>query len=591
MSYFKSLKFLLGKKFKLLAPMAALFLFSTLVDLFGIALIGAYVGLIIDPSIVSIAQEMFPAFEFLNTWNDQKIILAFGYILFFTFLFKFIVVLIVNHRIFIFAYFEQAKIQKIMINGFLNQDYESFIMSNSADNLASMSAYSSKYREVLTSALQGLSSIILVIAAFLLLAVVSMKTVCVLILIIFIIFFIYNYFFGKRLDADGEDFAEGSANLMQGTQEADAGIKEIKALGKEEFFIDSVTNSIEKIARGGVRLNMFTIIPRNIIEVVLIGFIVLVISYNVFFATNLSATLSILSLFAAAMIRIAPSIALLQGATNMIIFNQKTILKLAKIIQDKGVDVDLEPGALQQDLAKSKQQGMKTSFERLKLENVSYTYPLSFKPSINRANIEINKGDFIGLIGPSGAGKTTLVDIILGFLKPSEGTLKFNGADAHDDIKTWLYQCAYLPQEIFLINGTLQENITLSKDEVKPEELDEALRLSRLSAIVQDLPDGLDTHIGDRGVRLSGGQKQRVAIARAIFNKSEVLLLDESTSALDSQTEAAVIEELMTLRDKKTIISIAHRISTLRECNKIYRVNNGEVEGPFSYKEIEAHNA
>jgi len=259
-------------------------------------------------------------------------------------------------------------------------------------------------------------------------------------------------------------------------------------------------------------------------------------------------------------------------------------------MQDKGVDVDLEPDALQQDSAKSKQQGMKTSFERLKLENVSYTYPLSFKPSINRANIEINKGDFIGLIGPSGAGKTTLVDIILGFLKPSEGTLKFNGADAHDDIKTWLYQCAYLPQEIFLINGTLQENITLSKDEVKPEELDEALKLSRLSAIVQDLPDGLDTHIGDRGVRLSGGQKQRVAIARAIFNKSEVLLLDESTSALDSQTEAAVIEELMTLRDKKTIISIAHRISTLRECNKIYRVNSGEVEGPFSYKEIEADN-
>jgi ABC-type multidrug transport system fused ATPase/permease subunit len=142
-----------------------------------------------------------------------------------------------------------------------------------------------------------------------------------------------------------------------------------------------------------------------------------------------------------------------------------------------------------------------------------------------------------------------------------------------------------------LINGTLKENITLSKDDIKPEELDEAIKLSRLSAIVQDLPDGLDTHIGDRGVRLSGGQKQRVSIARAIFNKSEVLLLDESTSALDSETEAAVIGELMTLRDEKTIISIAHRISTLRECNKIYKVNSGEVEGPFSYEEIAADNS
>ena len=591
MSYFKSLKFLLGKKFKLLAPMAALFLFSSLVDLFGIALIGAYVGLIIDPSIVSIAQEMFPAFEFLNTWNDQKIILAFGYILFFTFLFKFIVVLIVNHRIFIFAYFEQAKIQKIMIHGFLNQDYESFIMSNSADNLASMSAYSSKYREVLTSALQGLSSIILVIAAFLLLAVVSMKTVCVLILIIFIIFFIYNYFFGKRLDSDGEDFAEGSANLMQGTQEADAGIKEIKALGKEAFFIDSVTSSIEKIAQGGVRLNMFTIIPRNIIEVALIGFIVLVISYNVFFATNLSATLSILSLFAAAMIRIAPSIALLQGATNMIIFNQKTILKLAKIMQAKGVDVDVNPDEVRQDPSKSKLQTMEIIFDRLKLEDISYTYPNSLKPSINKVSLEINKGDFIGLIGPSGAGKTTLVDLILGFLKPSNGTLKFNGEDAHDDIGAWLSQCAYLPQDIFLINGTLKENILLSRENIKLERLEEAIKLSKLATTIQDLPDGLDTDIGDKGVRLSGGQRQRVSIARAIFNKSEVLLLDESTSALDSETEAAVINELMALRNEKTIISIAHRISTLKECNKIYKVANGSVEGPFSYEEISANDA
>ena len=591
MSYYKSLRFLLGEKFKLLVPMTALFLFSSLVDLFGIALIGAYVGLIIDPSIVSIAQEMFPAFEFLNRWNDQEIILAFGYILFFTFLFKFIMVLFVKHRIFTFAYFEQAKIQKIMINSFLNQDYESFILSNSADNLASISAYSSNYKEVLTSSLTGLSSILVIIAAFILLAAVSIKIVALLILIIFIIFFIYNYVFGKRMDADGEDFAEGSANLMQGTQEATAGIKEIKALGKEAFFINSVSNSIEKIAQGGVRLNMFTIIPRNIIEVALIGFIVLVISYNIFFDANLSATLSILSLFAAAMIRIAPLISLLQSSTNTIIFNQKTILKLAKIMQAKGVDVNVNPDEVRQDPSKSKLQTMEITFDRLKLEDISYTYPNSLKPSINKVNLEIIKGDFIGLIGPSGAGKTTLVDLILGFLKPSNGTLKFNNTDAHDDIKTWLSKCAYLPQEIFLINGTLKENITLSKDDIKPEELDEAIKLSRLSAIVQDLPDGLDTHIGDRGVRLSGGQKQRVSIARAIFNKSEVLLLDESTSALDSETEAAVIGELMTLRNEKTIISIAHRISTLRKCNKIYKVNSGEVEGPFCYEEIVADNS
>jgi ABC-type multidrug transport system fused ATPase/permease subunit len=140
------------------------------------------------------------------------------------------------------------------------------------------------------------------------------------------------------------------------------------------------------------------------------------------------------------------------------------------------------------------------------------------------------------------------------------------------------------------MNGTLKENITLSKDDIKNEELEEALKLSRLAPILKDLDDGLDTNIGDKGVRLSGGQKQRVSIARAIFNKSDVLLLDESTSALDSITEADVITELMTLRNEKTIISIAHRISTLKECNKIFKVNEGRVEGPFSYQEIASEN-
>ena len=184
-----------------------------------------------------------------------------------------------------------------------------------------------------------------------------------------------------------------------------------------------------------------------------------------------------------------------------------------------------------------------------------------------------------------------MVDLILGFLKPSNGTLKFNDEDAHDDIGAWLSHCAYLPQDIFLIDGTLKENILLSRENIKLERLEEAIKLSKLATIIQDLPDGLDTDIGDKGVRLSGGQRQRVSIARAIFNKSEVLLLDESTSALDSETEAAVIDELMALRNEKTIISIAHRISTLKECNKIYKVANGSVEGPFSYEEISANDA
>ena len=582
MSYFESIKFLLGKKFQLLPPMVLIFLMSSLVDLFGIGLIGGYVGIIIDPSIVKTIQEMFPAFEFLNNYNHEQTILFFGYILFFTFLVKFILVLFINHWIFKFSYFEQAKIQKIMINGFLNQDYETFIQSKSADSLASISQYSSLYKDVLISILIGLSSLLVIIAAFIMLAVVSIKTVAILILMIFTIFFIYNFMFGKKLDADGRTFTAAAANLFKGTQEAAEGIKEIKVLGKEAFFIDSVSDSAEVIAKGGVKLNIFTILPRNMIEVALIGFIVITITLNIILDENLGAALSILSVFAAAMIRITPLISQLQSAANSIVFGRESIILLAKIMKEKGIDINVDLKTFKKN-ASSKSTDV---FNQLKLENISYTYPNSSKPSIINVNLEINQGDFIGLIGPSGAGKTTLVDIILGFLKPSKGILKFNADDAHKDISGWLSHCAYLPQDIFLIDGTLKENITLSKDEIEDGELEEALKLSRLTPILKDLNNGLNTDIGDKGVKLSGGQKQRISIARAIFNKRDVLLLDESTSALDSQTEAAVIEELMTLRDKKTIISIAHRISTLEKCDKIFELNNGCVVKEHTYQSL-----
>jgi len=586
MTYLESIKFLLGNKSKRLLPLVLIFLLSSLVDLLGIGLIGGYIAVILDPLFIMKVQEMFPAFDYINNSTHEETILAIGYILFAAFVVKFCLVVFINHRIFHFGYFEQAKIQKIMITGFLHQDYETFILSKNAESLASISQYSSVYKDVLVSGLQVLSSILVVIAAFIMLAIVSIETVALLFSIIFVIFYIYNLLFARRLEAIGKAFAKGSANLFKGTQDAAEGLKEIKTLGKEAFFIDSVSNSAEVIAKGGVRLNIFTILPRNMIEVALIGFIVLIVTLNIILDENLGAALSILSIFAAAMIRITPLISQVQSSANSIVFGKESVLMLAKIMKDQGVDVNKNLDILKQ-AAPAK---LKVTFSQLKLENISYTYPNASKPSISEVNLEINQGDFIGLIGPSGAGKTTLVDIILGFLKPSEGLLKFNSRDAHKDISSWLSHCAYLPQDIFLMNGTLKENITLSRDDIKNEELAEAIKLSRLAPILKDLDDGLDTNIGDKGVRLSGGQKQRVSIARAIFNKSDVLLLDESTSALDSLTEADVITELMTLRNEKTIISIAHRISTLKECNKIFKVNEGRVEGPFSYQEIASDN-
>ena len=321
MTYIESIKFLLGNKSKRLLLLVIIFLLSSLIDLLGMGLIGGYIAIILDPLFATKVQEILPIISFLNNLNHEETILFVGYGLFITFLVKFFFVIFANKIIFNFAYFEQAKIQKIMINGFLHQDYETFIMSKSAESLASISQYSSLYKDALVSGLQILSSSLVIIAALIMLAIVSIKTVALLILIIFIIFYAYNFVFARRLNADGRAFTKGAANLFKGTQEAAEGIKEIKTLGKEAFFIDSVSSSADVIARGAVRLNIFTLLPRNIIEVALIGFIVLIITVNVLLNEDITAVLSILSVFAAAMIRITPLISQSQSSANSIVFS------------------------------------------------------------------------------------------------------------------------------------------------------------------------------------------------------------------------------------------------------------------------------
>jgi|TARA_B110000008_G_scaffold231098_1_gene234191 ATP-binding cassette, subfamily B, bacterial PglK len=585
MDYLRSLKFLLGAKFRRIIPLAIIFLLSSFTDLVSIGLIGGYLSIIVDPLFYQTFITSYPVLDFLSSMEQAEAILFIGYILVSAFIIKFIFLIFTNFLILRFANQEQAKIQKLMMNGILNQEYENFILSKGGENLASIANYSSIYKDVLQAVLQLLSNSIVIFTIFIMLGVVSMNTLLILLAMLIVIFLLYNYILTSKIGSYGKQYTDGMANILQGTSEVSQGIKELKTLGKEAFFLSSVNQSADLVARSALKLNLYSILPKNIIEVMLISFIVLIISLNISSSVDLGSTLSILGIFAAAMIRIAPLVSQIQACVNSLIFGRDSIIKLSTIMLNHGTNIDMSHSK-DENAKKSINKSGSQIFESLRLENISYTYPNAKNRSLKEITLEVNKGDFIGLVGPSGSGKTTLVDVILGFLKPSLGTLKLNQLDAHNNIMSWRSQCAYLPQEIFLIDGSLEQNITLDREKIDPKELRAALKLSRLLSLVEDLPEGLDTNLGDRGIRLSGGQKQRVALARSIYNKREVLILDESTSALDSATEKEVIDELLTLRNEKTIIAIAHRVSTLKECNKIYKLLDGGITGPFTYDQI-----
>ena len=221
----------------------------------------------------------------------------------------------------------------------------------------------------------------------------------------------------------------------------------------------------------------------------------------------------------------------------------------------------------------------KTSFKDLRLRNVVFSYHNKQQLALEDISMKIQSGDSIGLIGLSGSGKTTLLDILLGLLEPQSGDIEFNGRQLQDNLEEWRSQVAYLPQQVFLIDNSMRCNVALGVEEsvIDETKLREALRQARLSELVEQLPEGVDTILGERGVRLSGGQRQRVALARAFYHGRSVLVMDEATSALDNETEKEIVAEIQRLKGQKTMIVIAHRLTTVQHCDRIYRLEQGRI--------------
>ena len=217
-----------------------------------------------------------------------------------------------------------------------------------------------------------------------------------------------------------------------------------------------------------------------------------------------------------------------------------------------------------------------------------FFYPDSKNNALENISLEIHAGESIGFIGPSGSGKTTLLDALLGLFEPQKGVIEYNSRNIKNNLKEWQSQIAYIPQEIFLIHGSLRHNVALgiNEEDIDDNRLNESLRQARLSDMVENLPEGVNTILGERGIRFSGGQRQRVALARAFYHGRNILVMDEATSALDSETEKEIVSEIERLKGNKTMIVIAHRLTTLKHCDRIYKLQDGKIVNMGSYSEI-----
>ncbi len=380
--------------------------------------------------------------------------------------------------------------------------------------------------------------------------------------------------FKPRLNRIGQRNQKIQSRIAKWRLQAIYGLKDVKVLNREEFF---VRNYYETGIIGADVSKKYTVmnnIPRLLIETI---FMVSVLSFILVFLRtggDVTAILTTVATFAVAAMRVLPSVNRINTYITEIAYTQPSLDFVYENLKE-GMKND-------EMLALRKAQSQKdklTLNDRIELNNITFHYPDSDRNIFTDAHMEVLRGQSVGIMGPSGAGKSTIVDILLGLLHVQEGSITCDGVDIFKNYESWLAQVGYIPQTIYLVDESIRENIAFGIDEDKIDEkrLWEALTEAQLADFVKSLPEGLDTKIGDRGVRISGGQRQRIGIARALYNDPEILVFDEATSALDNDTEAAVMEAVNSLHGKKTMVIIAHRLNTISGCDVIYKVEDEKL--------------
>ena len=374
-----------------------------------------------------------------------------------------------------------------------------------------------------------------------------------------------------RLWGEAQNFHKGK--IIQHLQQGFGGVKDVKILGRENYFVTQYSDHLDGNANVLRRFSLAQAVPRFGLEILMMIGLASLVSTMVLSGQELTGILPVLGLFGAAAFRLLP-------AVNRSILSAQTINLNRPLVDGVAADLGLSISTasmnnLHSHLASS-----------ISVQDLSFSYEMTSTQALTEVSINISRGEAVGLVGPSGSGKSTLVDILLGLLEPTSGRVLIDGSDIHDNLRGWQDQIGYVPQSIFLTDDTLRRNVAfgLPKDQIDDNALTSAIRSAQLEDFVASLPDGLDTIVGERGVRLSGGQRQRIGIARALYNNPDVLVLDEATSSLDTDTEHGVMQAVQALQGEKTVIIVAHRLSTVEYCDRLYRLENARIvdEGTFS---------
>ncbi len=473
-----------------------------------------------------------------------------------------------------FVYYTQFTFQKKLLHDFINRPYQYFLSVKSGEVMRMINSDVKQSFSLLLSLLSLATELIVSITLFVALLMMSAAITITIVIILLIMVAIISKFVKPVLRKAGKENQKTNARMHRWLLQSIHGIKEIKVSRREKYFeycYDIEGKHHVDTLRISSVLNM---VPKYLIEAVTMSSLFVLMGIFIVSGRDLTSLIPTLTVIAMAAIRLLSSANRISSAISDAAFKEPMLDRMIEnldIVDQHGKEKKIEE--------KNKNILPRPFKNEVHLKDVTYRYPEGEKNVLVGADMEVKRGMSIGIVGPSGAGKTTAVDIMLGLLEPQKGGVFVDDVNIMDDKKDWLRQISYIPQMIFMLDDTIRANVAFGfkEEKIDDEQVWKALDDASMKEYVESLPEGLETQIGERGVRLSGGQRQRIGIARALYRDPEILFFDEATSALDNATENAIMDSINKLHGRKTMVIIAHRLSTIEGCDVIYRVEDGTV--------------
>ena len=555
---------------------------GALCETLGVSIILPLVQVMIAPQQLRENAIVVPLIELLNVNTDTLLIWSIGIAVILVYLFKNLFLLLLSYVRVKYACKVQRELSIEMMDSYMKRGYIFFLNTGTGELLRGMNSgisdtYNGLYQifKLFAEAVTIISICVYIMISDITMAVcvVVLASICLLIVVLGC---------QKWVKQCGEIYYKYSALISKALLQTFQGIKEILVMQRQEYFIDSYRNKYQRQQKGFIGQTVAAESPAYIIEAICVGGLIIAVCFKAIDANNAATLVPQLASFAVAAFRILPSLGRISNNFNLFMFSlpgiNDTYNNIKEVRRDRN---DLE-------VQKNKfidENRMVDFSDKISVEGITWKYPSTESNVLENLSIDIRKGEAVAFVGKSGSGKTTLADVMLGLLSPQNGCVKIDGTDIAEIPKSRSKMIGFVPQNINLLDDTVRRNVAFG---IEDKDIDDnlvwqALEQAQLKDIIEDSANGLDTEIGERGIRFSGGQRQRFAIARALYCNPDILILDEATSALDTETETAVMEAIEALQGQKTLIIIAHRLTTIKNCDRIYEIVDGKaIERKYS---------